>query len=52
MPPIEENINHILAKQQAEFMEDGVEVIDARTVSDALSLLKLNDGADKHPEKR
>jgi len=47
---LEENINHVLREER---MKHGDNLIEARTVDEAVSALSSTDGgADKHPEKR
>lgn len=45
--PIEENINRILADQVAQG-----EITEARSVTDAISLLSVETELDRHPERR
>ncbi len=50
---IEENVNHLLIRQREEYLASGEDVIDARSVGEAISALGVSDGpVDKHPEKR
>jgi len=47
--PIEENINHVIRNQMLE--HDG-EIVDARSVTEALDQFDIESQLDKHPEKR
>jgi len=50
---IEENINQVILKERAEYIGREDELIDARSVNEALSQMSVGvDGGDKHPEKR
>lgn len=46
---LEKNINHLLREERA---KHGDSLIEARSVEEALSGLSVDDGQDKHPEKR
>jgi len=46
---LEKNINHLLREERA---KHGENFIEARSVEEALSELAVEDGQDKHPEKR
>lgn len=49
--PIPENINHIIRDEYLA-KGDNDDNIDARTLEDALSQMKVDVTVDKHPEKR